>query len=115
MPVTYYEHEGSHTPTGLNVEGAVVEITSNKPFFIQGYISLKNLAGGDSVTLREYIDIDNDGVYEKYITRTYTDAQEDDLIRFHQKIAKYKYKVTIEQTAGTIRSFPYYFIQFVIE
>lgn len=115
MPVSYQEAEGVFKPSELNKEETVVEFSSSKPFFVQGYISLKELAGGDSVTIREYIDIDNDGVYERYITRTYSDAQPDDLVRFHQKLAKYKYKVTIEQTAGTIRNFPYYFIMFVIE
>jgi hypothetical protein len=103
---------GSVSPANLNVETTVVEITAQSDdYMVEGYISLRNLASGDSVILREYIAVD--GVnYDLFIPPIQYDGPVDaPAIRFHMKLLTYnmKYKVTITQTSGTIRSFPYAF------
>jgi hypothetical protein len=78
---------------------------------VEGYLSLRNLASGDTVVLREYIAVD--GVnYDLFIPpMQYNGPVDAPAIRFHMKLLTYnmKYKVTITQTSGTIRSFPYAF------
>jgi len=103
---------GTVTPTNLNVETVVVEIpTQTDDYLVEGYIDLSQLAEGDNVVIKEYIAVD--GVnYREFCTVTYTGSITEPIIRFHTKTLLYnmKYKVTITQTAGTLRSFPYRFI-----
>jgi hypothetical protein len=105
---------GNVMPADLNVETTVVEITAQSDdYMVEGYISLRNLASGDSVILREYIAVD--GVnYDLFLPPiTYNGPVDAPVIRFHMKLFTYnmKYKVTITQVAGTLRSFPYAFIK----
>jgi hypothetical protein len=106
------KYTGTATPSALNTETTVVEITAQSDdYIVEGWIDLRNLSSGDAVTLREYIAID--GVnYRTFITAQYSGAVSDPVIRFHAKTlpSTAKYKVTITQTAGTLRSFPYSFI-----
>jgi hypothetical protein len=102
----------SVTPSGLNVETTVVEITAQSDdYMVEGYISLRNLANGDTVVLREYVAVDGQN-YDLFIPPTqYNGPVDAPVIRFHMKLFTYnmKYKLTITQTSGTIRSFPYAF------
>jgi hypothetical protein len=115
MPIIVQSKEryiGNVTPTDLNVETTVVEITAQSDdYMVEGYLSLRNLASGDSVILWEYIAVD--GVnYDIFIPPVQYDGPVDaHAIRFHMKLLAYnmKYKVTITQTSGTIKSFPYAF------
>ena len=102
----------SVTPSALNTETTVVEITSQTDdYIVEGWIDLGNLASGDIVVVKEYVAIDGTN-YRLYANVTYSGAVDCPAIRFHAKTLLYnmKYKVTITQTAGTIRSFPYGFI-----
>ena len=103
---------GSVTPPALNTETTVVEIPAQTDdYIVEGYISLQNLASGDTVVIREYIAVD--GVnYVQFVSVTYSGAVENPAVRFHAKLFTYnmKYKVTVTQTGGTLRSYPYGFI-----
>ena len=60
------------------------------------------------------IDMGND--YRIHAVETYSDAQSKPAVFFVGRMLKngYKYKITLEQTAGTFRSFPYIFIEEII-
>jgi hypothetical protein len=104
-------YEGTITPPSLNTEVVVVEVgPENDDYIMEGYIDLSALASGDVVVLAEYIAVD--GVnYRPFLNPTLQGPLSESVIRFHSKTILYnmKYKVTIKQTAGTIRSFPYGF------
>ena len=105
-------YPGTASPSALNTETTVVEIgAQSDDYMVEGYIDLSQLASGDAVTVKEYIAVD--GVnYRSFITLTYSGPVSDPIVRFHTKTLLYnmKYKVTITQTSGTLRSFPYGFI-----
>ena len=105
---------GNVTPTALNVETTIIEITAQiDDYMVEGYISLRNLAGGDTVVIKEYIAVDGQN-YDLFIPPTqYNGPVDAPVIRFHMKLLTYnmKYKATITQIAGTLRSFPYAFIK----
>ena len=105
-------YSGTVTPTDLNVETVAVEIPAQADdYLVEGYLDLSQLAEGDEVVVKEYIAVD--GVnYQPFTRVTYIGPVEDPIIRFHTKTLLYnmKYKVTITQTVGTLRSFPYGFI-----
>jgi hypothetical protein len=97
----------------LNTETTVIEITAQSDdYMVEGWIDLGNLASGDTVVIREYVAVDGTN-YRLFIPpTTYNGPVDAPAIRFHTKQLTYnmKYKVTITQTAGTLRSFPYGFI-----
>ena len=110
------EYTGSVTPSALNTETTVVEFTAQSDtYIVEGWIDLGSLASGDSVTIKEYVAVDGTN-YRTYATVSYSGVVCDPIIRFHSKqlCKDMKYKVTITQTAGTLRSFPYGFIQEVM-
>jgi len=111
------DYVGSVTPSALGTETTVVEIGAQPDdYLVEGYIDLGAMGAGDQVVIIEYIAVDGTN-YRPFVKATYSDAQEEPIIRFHTKTL-YKntlYKVTIKQTQGILRSFPYAFILQVLE
>jgi hypothetical protein len=107
------EYTGTVSPSALNSETTVVEITAQSDtYIVEGWIDLGALASGDAVTIKVYVAVDGTN-YRTYATVSYPGPVSDPIIRFHsmQLCKTMKYKVTITQTAGTtLRSFPYGFI-----
>jgi len=105
-------YTGSVTPSALNAETVVVDIgAQSDDYIVEGWIDLGALASGDAVVIREYIAVD--GVnYRTYATVSYSGPVSDPIVRFHAKTLTYnmKYRVTVTQTSGTLRSFPYGFV-----
>jgi hypothetical protein len=105
-------YSGTVTPTALNTETVVVDIgTQTDDYMVEGYIDLSALASGDTVVVKEYIAVD--GVnYRLFAQVTYSGPVSEPVIRFHTKTLLYNmlYRVTITQTSGTLRSFPYGFV-----
>jgi len=108
-------YKGTVTPTALNTETDVVSIPAQTEIYmVEGYIDLAALAVGDTEVVTEYINVDevNTRVYEQL---EFKDAQEKPIIRFHMKTMQNAYKVTINQTAGTLRAIPYWFVMELLE
>ena len=106
------EYTGTASPSALNTETTVIEITAQSDtYIVEGWIDLGALQSGDAVIVKIYVAVD--GVnYRTYATASYSGPVPDPIIRIHsmQLCKKMKYKVTITQTAGTLRSFPYGFV-----
>jgi len=111
------DYTGTVAPPSLDTETTVVEIGAQADdYLVEGYVDLGAMASGDSVVVREYIAVDGIN-YRKFAEVTYSGPVPEPVIRFHTKTLykNFKYKVTITQTAGTLRSFPYAFILQVLE
>ena len=105
-------YTGSVSPTALNTETAVVDIgAQSDDYIVEGWIDLSALASGDAVTIKEYVAVDGAN-YRTYATVSYSGPVSDPIIRFHAKTLTYnmKYRVTVTQTSGVLRSFPYGFV-----
>jgi len=105
------ESTGTLTLSSLNSETTVVEYTAQSDtYIVEGWLDLGALVSGDAVVLKIYVAVD--GTYRTYLTTQYSGPVSDPIVRFHsmQLCKNMKYKVTITQTAGTARSFPYGFI-----
>ena len=90
----------------------MVEITAQSDdYIVEGWIDLGALASGDAVVIKIYVAVDGTN-YRTYVTVTYSGPVSDPIIRIHcmQLCNNMKFKVTITQTSGTLRSFPYGFI-----
>jgi len=105
-------YSGTITPSDLNVETTVIEINAQQDdYIVEGYIDLSTLQSDDNLIVKEYIAVD--GVnYELFLTTSFSGSPLNPVIRFHSKQLTYnmKYKVTITQTSGTVRSFTYSFL-----
>ncbi len=105
-------YSGTVTPSALNTETIVVDISAQSDdYMVEGYIDLSALASGDTVVIKEYIAVDGVNL-RLYAQVTYSGPVSEPIIRFHAKQLLYSmlYRVTITQTAGTLRSFPYGFL-----
>jgi len=103
--------EGSITADGTEQTVILDEVTGNPPRFLDGFIDLSNMAAGDTVVIRQYISIVTPPDYKKYAEETYTDAQTLPLLYITTKTARYGIKITLQQTAGTYRTFKYQFFR----
>jgi len=65
----------------------------------------------DAATLREYVAVGGTN-YRLFAQASYSGPVAEPVIRFHAKMLTYnmKYRVTVTQTSGTLRSFPYSFV-----
>jgi len=110
-------YQGSVTPSALNTETDIVNIP-NQPddYIIEGQIDLSNMADGDEVIIRVYIAVD--GTNQRLSDEIkFTDAQDIPVVRIlaHTLLHNAKFRVTITQTKGTLRSFPYSFLLELME
>jgi len=110
--VAKQEIKGTATLSALNTETTVVEIMpQTDSYIVEGWIDLSQLQAGDTVVIRIYIAVDGTN-YQRYLTLELSGPLQDPVYRFHAMTlcSIMKYKVTITQTAGTPRSFPYAFV-----
>jgi len=85
-------------------EKILVEKTDNKLGLLDGYVDLTPMASGDTIVVREYMQVKAAGAYVKYAEETYTGAQTIPLLHVVTKPAKDKIKVSAQQTGGTNRT-----------
>jgi len=95
--------------TADGTEQTVWDVTTSKWF--SGYIDLENMASGDTVVLKQYLKVRSTGVatlVQIEPSVTYTDAQTGkNVVYFTPMPSDVEYKVTLTQTAGTNRVYPW--------
>jgi len=103
--------EGSVAMDGTEKVVVLDEISGNPQRFLEGYIDLTPLDSGDTIVVRQYMKISATGDYVKYAEESYSGAQSLPLLYITTKPARYGIKITIQQTAGTNRTFTYQFFR----
>jgi len=105
------------TPPALGTETDIINLADQTDdYIIEGQISLQNMADGDTVVIRVYIAVD--GVTQvKSDEMTYAGVQAIPVVRViaHTLLYNAKFRVTITQTTGTLRAFPYSFLLQIME
>ena len=116
MPVRIKEripYDGKVSLTELNVEVEVVSMSAESEwYYVEGWLNLSQMQSGDVIEITEYVTIETEGIYYK---ASYSDQQEQPILHFPTKKLKGSYKLTLKQTAGTLRKFPFQFIKMVTE
>jgi len=120
MPVRIREKKrlrGVVTPTDLNVETTVIDLPDQPDdFMLEGQVSLQNMQSGDTVILKLYIAVDgeNQVVSDNVM---FMGEQAIPVVRIPSITLAYnsKPKLTLTQTTGTLRSYPYSIIVQVME
>ncbi|MEM2196406.1 MAG: hypothetical protein QW290_04945 [Sulfolobales archaeon] len=80
---------------------------------LSGYVDLSNMTDGDTVVIKTFVKIREDGEYKKYAEETFTGRQESPALYFIPRLTAYAYKVVIHQTAGSFKTFDYLFTKVV--
>jgi hypothetical protein len=110
-------YQGSVTPSALNTETDIINLGSQPDdYIVEGYISLKNLASGDTVIIRVYMSADGT-TQDKSDEMTLSGPVSIPIVRIPATTLPYNglFRVTVTQTAGTLRAYPYTFIVQVME
>jgi len=120
MPVRIREKvrvQASVTPPALDTETDLINLDDQTDdYIIEGQIDLYQLASGDEVVIKVYIAVD--GVTQRLSDEMkFSGAQTIPIVRVLAHTVAYnaKFRVTITQTAGTLRTFPYTFIYQIME
>jgi len=120
MPVRIREKvrvQGSVTPPALNTETDLINLADQTDdYIIEGQIDLSKLASGDVVVIRVYIAVD--GVNQRLSDEiTFSGAQAVPIVRImaHTILYNGKFRVTVTQTAGTLRTIYYSFLYQIME
>jgi hypothetical protein len=91
-------------------EQTIDTLTPGVPGFAFWYVDLENMAGGDTVVLRERVDVDDDGTFEQFSEVTYSDAQTNAVVSQSANLmtlSDVDVRITLEQTGGTNRNYPW--------
>ena len=77
---------------------------------LDGWVSLENMQSGDSVTIVRYVKSLSGGNLEQCgPAAVYSGVQGDPVVHFLPATVPQELKITLQQTAGTYRNFPYQF------
>jgi hypothetical protein len=110
-------YQGNASPSGLGTETNIINLASQTDaYIVEGQIDLVNLASGDAVTLKVYIAVD--GTNQRLSdSQSFSGAQSIPVVRVpaHTLLSNGKFRVTITQTTGTLRSYPYSFLMELME
>ena len=93
----------------INTTYNIINLTAQTADYIpEVYLDLSNMASGDTTIVSEYISVDGTNL-KLYYQYTFTNAQTLPVQRFHGKLLELNmlYRVTLQQTAGTGRAYPY--------
>jgi len=110
-------YQGSVTPSDLNTETDIINIADQSDdYIIEGQIDLSNMADGDEAIIRVYIAVDGTN-QRKSDEMEFLGKQDVPVVRIPAITCLYnaKFKVTVTQTAGTLRAFNYSFLLQLME
>ena len=93
---------GSTTIASLDTETDLFDVTNDKYF--ASWIFTNTMQTGDVIVITAYIKDEQGDTLRKYDTRTLRNSQADPAF-FIPSTPTRQYKVTIQQTAGTLRTF----------
>jgi hypothetical protein len=93
--------------TADGTEQTLVELTELTK--LEGYVDLSNLGTGDTVVIRQYQKIY--GTYTQYAEESYSGIQPLPAVYLTPKSGEDGIKVTLQQTAGTLKNFSHCFFK----
>ena len=114
MAITYFnrkagmkletEAEGELTADGSEQDVAVCSDIA----ILSGYISMSKMGVGDTIAVKQYIMVNSSE--ELYAQDTYSGPQIE-LLHFQSRAFKDTTRITLQQTAGTYKTFNYEFVK----
>ena len=103
------EEAAKGTLTADGTEQTLLESSSMGTF--EGWIDLSNMASGDVAVIKVYAKLKSGGSYRQYDSASYSGAQTNPATHTARLSTKYGIKITLQQTAGTNRTYDYNFLK----
>lgn len=103
--VLVLSEEDSGTLTADGTEQEIVSKTSTVPFMAQLTLDVSNLVAADQILITETIKVLSGGGLEQFTRTHITGEQEEPILIFAPKYTVKQYRVTLQQLAGTYKSF----------
>jgi len=99
----------------LNVDGTEQTLINKEddkyPFVLAAWLDLSNMEAADTIILREYVKVKKGGTMVKYAEKGYSGIKPDPALFISSKPSAYGIKITMQQTAGAMKSFDYIVIR----
>jgi len=111
MPAFDEPIEGTLSPAVLGTEYDVAKSEVGVSHYLEGWIDVSEMAAGDEVVITYYVSLVTPVAYKKYASETLSGVQDNPAFHLVTRPARYGIKVTLNQTAGTLRSFPFQFFR----
>ena len=105
---TYMDVVAEGTLNADGTEQTVISKEDNKyPFVLAAWLDLSNMEVTDTIILREYVKVKKGGTMVKYDEQSYAGIQPNPALFITSKPSVYGIKITLQQTAGPLKSFDY--------
>lgn len=78
---------------------------------VMGYIDLGNMVEGDNVIIKQYMQVIEGGEHRPYADELYSGTQSPPLLYITPKETDFKIKITLQQTSGKYKVYPYNFMR----
>jgi hypothetical protein len=98
------------TLTADGTEQALLEY-SGRISTIAGYVDLGNMEEGDVVVIRIYVRVTEDSDFRLYRSETFEGRQVEGALYVLPRLSGLAMRVTLQQTAGTFKTFGYLFVK----
>ena len=76
---------------------------------LTGYVSMSKMEAGDTIVIKQYIMVNSSE--ELYHQATYSGIPSEPLIHFQSRAYKDQMRITLQQTAGTYKTYDYEFVK----
>lgn len=108
FPLSYRQKSWSKADIVMTgAEQTLIESTKDRSQ-IEGYLDLSNMQAGDTIYVRQYMKLSSTSTYVSYGEMPLSDAQAPiNLLRFVSVPNVAGVKITVQQTAGGMRTFSY--------
>jgi hypothetical protein len=109
----YTYKSGEATLVLDGTEQTLYEFPAGSKAVIELYVDLTPMQAGDTITVKEYMINQSSGAYVEYGSETYSGVQTIKMLHITPKPSTHGLKVTMQQTAGVMRTIPYqYFVEY---
>jgi len=103
--------EGILVADGLEQNIVVDEFVGDSMRHLEGYVDFSNLGAEDTVVIKYYVSLSTPVSYRKYFEGEYSGAQPLPVLFIATKPGRYGIKATLQQTAGSPKSFAFQFFR----
>lgn len=102
---------GSKSIMADGTEQTLLEQPGGSPSEVLGYIDLANMSDGNTIMLRFYVKIKAAGEWRRAYEDTYSGVQAPPLVHVVKRPENHGLKVTLQQIAGSYKSFDHEFFK----
>ena len=105
-----YKKEGEGSLVADGTEQTVFDITKKKPFKGYLWIDVSAMTVLDGIIITEYVQKSAADPLQKFTSTIILGTQVAPMMSTFEKILGYRHKLTLQQTVGTLKTFPWQYL-----